>query len=403
MQIDGLKPLKQVRPSSIGELGQIIRHVQAENLGIYPFGGGTMLHLGLPPQKPGFAVDMTAMGAVIDYPARDMTITVQAGIRIADLQNTLAAENQWLPIDVPQASQATLGGAIAANVSGPRRLGFGTLRDYVIGVSFMTDEGTEAKAGGRVVKNVAGYDLMKLHTGAFGTLGVLTQVTLKVRPRPEASALLRLSFGSPAPLPSEERGDKLRTALDSIHASATRPVAVDVVHAGGDWNIFVAFEENQEAVRWQQEQLGRELTVVSKMEVLDGESANAAWKHLTESSLFDHPGVSFKASLLPSAVAEFLIFASSLGATRLHSHAGSGIVHGHIEGGLTLDAAASMLKELRSRAVAAQGNLIVARCPIAWKRELPIWGEPRGDWALMKAVKKRLDAQDIFNPGRFVV
>src|SRR4029077_853691 len=127
---------------------------------------------------------------VIDYPARDMTITVQAGLPIAVLQRTLATENQRLPLDVPRPELATLGGALATNVSGPRRYGFGTLRDYVIGITTVNDEGHEVKAGGRVVKNVAGYDLCKLHVGALGTLGVITQVTLKLRPLPEHQQLI---------------------------------------------------------------------------------------------------------------------------------------------------------------------------------------------------------------------
>src|SRR5262245_21138531 len=132
-----------------------------------------MLHLGLPPVKPGYAVDLRGLDQVIDYPARDMTITVRAGITIAKLQEILAKENQRLPVDIPDSEIATLGGAIAVNASGPRRYGFGTLRDYLIGISFTDDGGKEAKAGGRVVKNVAGYDLCKLHIGALGTLGIV--------------------------------------------------------------------------------------------------------------------------------------------------------------------------------------------------------------------------------------
>src|SRR5262249_16100523 len=137
--------------------------------------------------KPGIGVDLRDLDQVIDYPVRDMTITVQAGITMAKLQAILAVENQQLPVEVPWSEQATLGGAMDVDVSGPRRYGYGTLRDYVIGISFINAEGQEVKAGGRVVKNVAGYDLMKLHIGALGTLGIIAQVTLKLRPRPEAS------------------------------------------------------------------------------------------------------------------------------------------------------------------------------------------------------------------------
>ena len=151
-----------------------------------------MLDFGMPPARPGIALSTTALNQVIDYPARDLTITVQAGITMKELQATLAKENQWLPIDIPET--ATIGGAIACDVSGPRRYGYGTLRDYVIGITVVNDRGEETHAGGRVVKNVAGYDFMKLHTGALGTLGVITQVTLKVKPKPEALGLMTNSL-----------------------------------------------------------------------------------------------------------------------------------------------------------------------------------------------------------------
>ena len=144
-----------------------------------------------------------------------MTVTVQAGITVAALQALLAKEGQRLHVDVPAADRATLGGAVAANLSGPRRLGRGTLRDYVIGISFVTDAGDEVKGGGRVVKNVAGYDLIKLHVGALGTLGVVTQVTLKVFPVPEDQTIVTFGIGTAAVGPT----------LDRLHASASRRIS----------------------------------------------------------------------------------------------------------------------------------------------------------------------------------
>src|SRR5207302_1445142 len=215
---------------------------------------------------------------------------------------------QRLPVDVPRPERATLGGSLAVNVSGPRRLGLGTFRDYVIGISTVNDEGQETKAGGRVVKNVAGYDLCKLHIGALGTLGIITQVTLKVRPRPETQALLLLGCESAA----------LGSLLEPLHASRTRPVCVDLL--------------NTRAARL------------------------------------------------------------------LHAHAGSGIVRGHVLGDLTAERAAAMLDPLTALATAAQGNLVLPRCPGDWKRTLPVWGQPRGDVWLMRQVKEKLDPRRLFNP-----
>ena len=269
--INSFGPLPVERPASVAELCELVTRTRAAKHGLYPVGGRTTLDLGLPPTKPGVACDTTALNTVIDYPARDMTITVQAGITVAALQAELAKEGQWLPVDVPSPENATLGGAVAVNASGPRRLGYGTLRDYVIGISFVTDDGAEVKAGGRVVKNVAGYDLMKLQIGALGTLGVVTQLTLKVKPKPEASATV--AFGcDPA---------SLGTVLDALAASKTRPVAVEVLNQlarqavdrfptiTAEWVVMVCFEEKAAAVSWQVSALLDELKAAPVRDVVE--------------------------------------------------------------------------------------------------------------------------------------
>src|SRR5207248_587611 len=207
--IDEAGPFAVVRPTSVAEVGDLVRRAIDQGHALFPLGGRTLLDVGLPPDRAGVGVDLRDLSEVIDYPARDMTVTVQPGITLARLEVLLATERQRLPVDVPQPDRATLGGALAVNASGPRRYGFGTLRDYVIGMTVVNDEGHEAKAGGRVVKNVAGYDLPKLHVGALGTLGIIVQVTLKLRPLPEESALLVLRC---------EPGG-LADLLDRLHAT----------------------------------------------------------------------------------------------------------------------------------------------------------------------------------------
>src|SRR5262245_55913432 len=214
--------LETVTPGSVQEVGEAVREGAAKGRAIYPFGGRTMFDYGLPPARPGVGIDLRGLCQVIDYPARDMTITVQAGITVAGLQAILEKENQQLPIDVPAADRATLGGILATNTSGPRRLGYGTLRDYVLGISVVNDEGKETKAGGRVVKNVAGYDLCKLYVGSLGTLGIITQATLKLKPRPEALALVVVSLSRESTIPA---------LLDQLHASQTRPVLMELLNA----------------------------------------------------------------------------------------------------------------------------------------------------------------------------
>ncbi|OYV80387.1 MAG: hypothetical protein B7Z73_19035, partial [Planctomycetia bacterium 21-64-5] len=171
-----------VEPATQSELVEQVRAAFGSDTPLYPIGGGTSLGYGVPPKQKGLGVRLTGLNRIVDYPARDMTITVEAGITMSVLAAELAREGQRLPVDAAQSDRATLGGLIATNFSGPRRYGYGTLRDYVIGISAVDGRGTPFKAGGRVVKNVAGYDLCKLLTGSLGTLAVISQVTLKVRP-----------------------------------------------------------------------------------------------------------------------------------------------------------------------------------------------------------------------------
>jgi glycolate oxidase FAD binding subunit len=339
-----------------------------------------------------------------------MTITVQAGLTLAELQRRLAPENQRLPVDVPRAGQATLGGALAVNVSGPRRYGFGTLRDYVIGITTVNDEGQEVKAGGRVVKNVAGYDLCKLHVGALGTLGIITQVTLKLRPLPEARAVLTLGCTA----------DALEGLLDRLHQTRTRPVCLDLINAAAaravadlagvplpeaPWVVVVGFEEGEPAVEWQVQQLIREVPAAS-VQGLGARAGNASeplWQALVEFLLPAGARLSFKANLLPSAVASFCNEAGRLApGVLLHAQAGSGIVRGHLAGDLTAERVQAMLKGLHPLAQAAQGNVVLPLCPPEWKRTLPVWGLPRGDAGLMQKVIHTLDPRRLFNPGRFL-
>jgi glycolate oxidase FAD binding subunit len=407
LHIDGVGPIPVTRPASVPEVGDLVRQAATRSEAVFPLGGRTMLGIGNPPGRAGVGIDLTSLSGVIDYPARDMTITVQAGITLARLHDILRGEGQRLPVDVPLPDRATLGGAVATNTSGPRRLGLGTFRDYIIGISTVNDEGQETRAGGRVVKNVAGYDLCKLHVGALGTLGIVTQVTLKLKPLPEETALIV----------GRCQGSDLEEVLDGLHATRTRPVCVEVlnpvaastlpgVRAKGEaWAVVVGFEENAEAVRWQVQKLVKELASgkTQEVEALANSAADPLWSFLTEFKRSDSASLSFKANLPPHATANFCQLANSLDETlSLQAHAASGIVLGHLGGPLTAEKAAPLLQRLRDTAVAAQGNVVLTRCPAGWKSTLPVWGAPRGDAALMATVRDQFDPRRLFNPGRFL-
>jgi glycolate oxidase FAD binding subunit len=398
-RIDGFGPLPVRRPRSVADVCELVKSVDGA---VYPVGGGTTLDLGLVPTAPGFTLDTRDLSAVVEHAARDMTVTVQAGLTVQALAEVLAKEGQWLPIDVPHPERATLGGAVAANLSGPRRLGQGTFRDYVIGIGFVTDEGVEVKGGGRVVKNVAGYDLMKLMIGSLGTLGVVTQLTLKVKPKPEASALVTFGVSAAAVGPT----------LDRLHAGASRPMAVELLYAAAakragqsttePWLIVCGFEEKRVTVDWQVDTLTHELKGAPARDVTVIRDADAApvWHALTHLQSAPDGWFTLKANVLPSRVAEFAAAAAGTHSqAEVHAHAGNGVVFVHLPAEIGVERASTIIAHL-TKLTTANGNVVVRRCLPDWKRVLPVWGADRGDRELMRTVKRTLDPNGRFNPGR---
>jgi len=373
---------------------------------IFPVGGRTALHYGYAPTQPGFTFSTLRLNRTIDYPARDMTITVEAGIRMDELTEILKAEGQRLPIDVPQSSRATLGGVLATNTSGPRRLGFGTLRDYLIGITSIDAAGKTFSAGGRVVKNVAGYDLCKLMIGSLGSLAVITQVTLKVKPQPESSKLLWCAAAD---------WQAVEAALENLLTSATRPVALEVLNAAAAHEISaearldlpaggpvlcIGFEGAARETEWQTEAMTAELQAAGIRDVAVVDDAEPLWFVLTDFATSSDEPLTFQANLRPSRLVEFSELATSAGVS-LTAHAGNGIVIGHLPDEVTtLDAAVKMLAPLQALAYEADGNLVIFDCDETWKQTIPVFGQARQDRALMQRIKQQLDPRDILNPGR---
>lgn len=395
LTIDGVGPMPVERPATVAELCDVVRRCAADSTAIYPVGGGTLLDYGTPPARPGSALSTARLDQVIDFPARDMTITVQSGITMARLQEITKAERLWLPIDVPNPETATLGGSIAANVSGPRRYGYGTFRDYVIGVTLVNDCGEETKSGGRVVKNVAGYDLMKLYTGSLGTLGVITQVTLKLKPMPEAWT----SYVSVC------ARDRLSDVLDRLHRTATRPVMLGFSRGGfrADdrdqfWGISVTFEGGSDAVKWQAECIRRELAD-ERFPVEDGGHGDGAMPGVLEGTF---AGLVVRVGLKPSAAAAFAERAADISALHLHADGAGANIRGYVYEKWPLETAREVVARFLRWSEESGGNIVIKRCAPEWKKSLPVWGRPPTDLALQKAVKRTLDPRGIFNPGRFV-
>jgi glycolate oxidase FAD binding subunit len=401
---DGRNALATFRPTCVQDVCETVREHVALGHAIYPQGGCTALEYGGPPRRPGVAIDTTGICQLIDYPFADMTITVEAGITLAALRRVLAEKHQRVLVDASHADRATLGGIYATNTSGPRRFSAGRPRDQIIGVSFVTSGAVVVKGGGRVVKNVAGYDFPKLLTGSMGTLGIITQMTLKVRPIPEAGALVWVPFWNPK---------NLAETLDQLNTSATRPVALELLNGSGARAvgqglglptglgiIVIGYEDNAASVRWQLDKLKSELAR-NDFAVLEGADAEPLWSALTEFQAASAGAVSFVANLRPSSLASFV---EGLDPHRwsAQAHAGNGIVRAHAQGEWTLESMAQEIEKHRRIAAGDGGSLILSCCPTEWKERLRVWGEPRGDWSVAERVKAALDPHGAMNPGRFV-
>lgn len=373
-----------------------------------PVGGRTALHYGTGhPQCR--RVDLRDLSKVIDYPARDMTVTVEAGIRVAALQQLLATERQQLPIDIAQSERATLGGALATNTNGPRRFGAGTFRDYVIGITAVTGDGTLFHGGGRVVKNVAGYDVCKLLVGSRGSLAIVTQVTLKLRPLPEAMAWWWFAF---------DAFSEVENVLERLLTSATRPSAIELLNPSAAKLISnaarlslpssgpvlaIAVEGTAREVDWQLETLRKEVVPfgVQQLETLRDVAASALLNTLTEFPVCADDPLTFQANLRPSRCVAFAEEAARLGVA-VQCHAGNGMVIGQLpEETATLSQATGLLSPLRQRAQDADGNLQILHCDEEWKAGLPMCGDVEPAWPLMARVKQQLDPQGLLNPLPF--
>jgi glycolate oxidase FAD binding subunit len=409
---DYLPVTETLSPSNPDEVASCIRHACESSTPLYPIGGGTSLDFGMPPKAEGRGLSLSKLNRVIDYPARDMTVTVEAGVTMKVLAELLAKERQRLPVDVPRADQATIGGVIASNWNGPRRYGESSLRDSVIGIGAVDGRGLPFKGGGRVVKNVAGYDFCKLLTGSLGTLGVVTQVTLRLKPIPEQSALMACS------LPDAESAEKLLAALI---ASQVTPTAIELL-AGPEWQtapvladlgqsspsalyLVVGVEGTGLEVESMLRQLSaewRELGVEAPLVV--GEGA-LLWQRLIEFPQAGESPLVLKASVVPSGVTAMVAAARRVDPDcSIQAHAGNGTVIIQLSRFPTGGLSRALVGNLQPAAAAHHGQLVVLSNPSGTEMtHQSVWGATDSPLALMREVKRRFDPADILNRGRFVV
>ena len=412
---DGYVPKAVVLPASVQEMQDVLQFAVKQGVSVMPAGAGTKLGIGNLPEKVDVVLATTSLNSVVEYEPADLTVTVEAGIRLGDLQTELAKHRQYLALNPPYADRCTIGGIVATNASGSFRLRHGTARNQVLGLRVVRADGTVVKSGGKVVKNVAGYDLNKLYIGAFGTLGIITEVTLKLSPIPVRQAILTAGFQN-----VQEAAD---TGL-SIVGSQTLPMFVNLFvnsdpTPGGtevptDENktlLVVGFGGDPETVAWQLTQCQgiMEQNGAIGVTIAEGESLQhlqGAVQEFSEDNKNTEIIVA-KLNLKRTDVAEFaaqIVKANWACDVQMMALLGSGVLYGTLPVTSDTDyqSLANALTQLRQTAMSRQGNLIIEVAPPELKRHIDVWGSVEGTLSLMKQIKAKFDPAGLLNPGRFV-
>ena len=402
--LDGVPVARIARPASVEEASQVLAAAAADGLAVAFAGGASKLGLGNPPERVDLLVSTERLDQVLEHAAGDLVVRAQAGVRLADLQATLAPAGQWLALDPPEPG-ATLGGVVAANASGPRRLRYGTVRDLIIGITVVLADGTVARAGGKVVKNVAGYDLAKLFCGSLGTLGMIAEVIFRLHPLPAAAAVVTLEVEEPA---------QAGRAVQRLLRSPLEPSAVELVVDEWGWpgRLTTVFEGIRPGVEAQAAAAAELLGQVGDAAVAGPGQTDAALGQLGARP-FEKAELALKAACPPadlSGVLAELVIGRGRWDGSVCAYAATGVLwmaSGLREGDLRPDSpaapsVAATITAMRKRLVARGGSLVVVKAPPELKRAVDAWG-PAGDaLGLMRRVKERFDPDRRLAPGRFV-
>lgn len=391
-----------VYPETIDQLAEVFTCAHQNRWQTLICGSGSKLHWGGLATGIKVVVSTARLNRLIEHAVGDLTVTAEAGIRLKDLQAILNAKGQFLAIDPAYAETATLGGAVATADTGSLRQRYNGIRDMLLGISLIRFDGKVAKAGGRVVKNVAGYDLMKLFTGSWGTLGCLSQVTVRIYPLPPASKTVILTGSA----------DSIAKATAALLASGLTPIAVDLLNAqtvsvlnlGKGLGLMTQFQNLEVSVEKQTEQLqsiGQAAGL--QAEVRSGVDEAALWQQLREriEPAPDLPAITCKIGVLPSKAVETLIqLEEQIPALSIAQiHAASGL------GKLRFDPASltpESLLQIRSICQSHQGFLTIQAAPLSFKQALDVWGYSGNALDLMKRIKQQFDPETLISPGRFV-
>jgi glycolate oxidase FAD binding subunit len=392
----GVSPAEVAEPATPEEAAEVMRGCARDRRRVAFMGGGTDLGVGAPPRGLDLLLRTGRLDRVVEHAPSDQIVVAEAGLTLASLQRTLAVHGQRLALDPPAAARATVGGVVAANAYGPRRARYGTARDLIIGLSLVRADGVAARGGGKVVKNVAGFDLPRLMVGSLGTLALITSATFRLHPLPEASLTVLV-----APV----TGSQAWALVTATREAQLEPTSVMLRAAPGGLRLAIRFEGFGPGVRQQAERLSG---LVSRLglrgELLDDAGAEAFWSGLETDRT--SPGVRVRLAAPPSALEALaaavvgpLTGALQQGWAAIDPWVGCGFA-----GGLPVDPAAAVaaLTRARQALVPLGGTLTLAAAPPEVRAGFDPWGPAPPAAGVMRRLKTQLDPDGRLAPGRFV-
>jgi len=382
-----------IYPQTQEELAQVVAYTHQQQLGVLPCGSWSKIDWGGLIKNVHFAISTEGMNQLIEHAVGDLTITVEAGMKFSQMQGILAQNNQVVGFDPTYPELATIGGIIATGDTNFLRQRYRSIRDLILGISIVRYDGKIAKAGGRVVKNVAGYDLMKLFTSSYGTLGIISQITLRVYPQAEFSGTVILT-GEP---------EAIAQANQTLLSSALTPVSVDLISTnlstilgfGDHLGLIVRFQSIPESVQQQSQRLmevGETLGL--KAIYFDSDEANL-WQQLKQQIWQSESNASIlcKIGITPTSAVKTLMQCQTLGV--IHAGVGLGVLRFE-------SVSPETLLNLRNWCQSQGGFLSILKAPVELKQQLEVWGYSGNALNLMRQIKHQFDPQNQLSPNRFV-
>jgi len=392
--VDGVRPALVIEPASIEEAGAVVREAHRSDLAIVPRGLGTKLSWGALPSRVDLIVSTHRMNRVLEHAADDLVARVEGGASLAGVQQVLAQRGQWLAID-PAHAAGTVGGIIAANASGPRRLRYGTMRDLLIGITYILPDGTVAVAGGRVVKNVAGYDICKLFTGSLGTLGLIVEAIVRLHPLPGTRALVSVE------IPGGD-ANTLGKVIQDILNSVLVPSAMTFVVSPEGQTLSALFEGIEAGVEAQVRGARVLLEKYGHVHLGDVPGDDLVEPAPGSASPEARACLAITTSLadLPHAIEAVRSVAWEVSGQRAAGSAAPAVIHLDVRGQTPTVVLA--IKAIRRELASLEAHVVVREASPDIKRAVDVWGPVGDSLALMQSVKRRYDPTGIMSPGRFV-